>query len=189
MTTFPIHTVESAPEGSRPVLEGIQKSMGSVPNLFGVFAGSPATLKAYLSLAELQDKETAFDETERQLLFLTVSTTNDCDYCVAAHTTIASMKGVPGEVAEAIRNGTQLPDARLEALRTFARTVVEKRGWVEKEALDAFLQAGYESRHVLEVILAVAFKTISNFTNHVAETPLDAAFAKNAWSRGAAAGA
>ena len=189
MTNFPIHTVDSAPEGSRPVLEGVQKGMGSIPNLFGVFASSPAILKAYLNLAELQDKDTAFDETERQLLFLTVSTTNDCEYCVAAHTTIASMKGVPSDVSQAIRDDSALPSPKLEALRTFARTVVEKRGWVSAEDLSAFQAAGYEQRHVLEVILAVAFKTISNFTNHVAETPLDAAFAPNAWSRGAAAGA
>lgn len=189
MTTFPIHNAETAPAGAQPILEAVQKSMGSIPNLFGVFASSPALLKAYTSLADLQDKETAFDETERQLVFLTVSVTNDCEYCVAAHSTIASMKGVPAEVATAVRDGSALPTAKLEALRTFARTMVEQRGWVGREALEAFLAAGYTQQHVLEVVLAVAFKTLSNFTNHIAATPLDDAFAPQAWSRTAASNA
>ncbi|MFT5052719.1 MAG: hypothetical protein ACI8QZ_004156 [Chlamydiales bacterium] len=63
MSTFPIHNTETAPEGSRAVLASTEKAMGSIPNLLGTFAGSPALLKAYMALSELQDQETAFDET------------------------------------------------------------------------------------------------------------------------------
>ena len=182
MSTFQVHDVNSAPQASRPILEAAQKGLGFVPNLFGVLAASPAALEGYTSLAALQDAKTAFNESERQVLFLSISARNDCTYCVAAHSTISQMKRVPADVVTALRDGTPLADPKLEALRAFALAVVEKRGFVSAEEQAAFRAAGYGDQHVLEVILAVAFKTISNFTNHVAETPLDDAFAPQAWT-------
>ena len=186
MTTFHLHTPQTAPAGSDAILEGAQKGMGFVPNLFAVLAESPAALEAYTTLAGLQDRQTDFSETERQVLFLSISARNSCDYCVAAHSTISGMKNVPADVVAALRDGTSLPDAKLEALRTFALAVVDKRGFVDASDLEAFLAAGYAQRHVLEVVLAVAFKTISNFTNHIVRTPLDEAFQPQAWSAPAA---
>lgn len=186
MSSFTIHDANTAPAQSKAILEGAQKSMGFVPNMFGVLAASPAALEAYTSLATLQDQKTDFSETERQVLFLSISAHNTCEYCVAAHSAISKGKKVDDSVVEAVRRGTQLADPKLEALRTFATTVVDKRGFPGDAALEAFRAAGYEDRHVLEVILAVAFKTISNFTNHVAGTPLDDAFQPVAWSAAAA---
>ncbi len=185
MSNFPIHTIESAPAASRPVLEAVQAGLGSIPNLFGAFASSPAILKAYTSLSKLQDEETAFNETERQVLFLSISAENGCGYCVAAHTTISGMKGVDVAVVDAVRDGRKLEDARLEALRTFAVAVVQNRGWAGDE-LETFLAAGFEAQHALEVVLAVAFKTLSNFTTHLSGIEVDGMFAKAAWSKPAA---
>jgi uncharacterized peroxidase-related enzyme len=182
MSNFPIHTVSTAPEGSRPVLEAVQQGLGSIPNLFGVFAESPAILKAYTTLSELQDAETAFDETERQVLFLSISAQNGCGYCVAAHSTISGMKGVDADVVRAVREDGPLPTPKLEALRTYARAVVAQRGWTAGADLDAFLAAGWTQRAALEVVLAVAFKTLSNFTTHVSGVELDAMFARQAWT-------
>lgn len=182
MSSFTIHDVNTAPAGSKAILEGAQKGMGFVPNMFGVFAASPAVLEAYTTLAGLQDAKTDFSETERQVLFLSISAHNTCDYCVSAHSTISKGKKVDGAVVEAVRNGTPLADAKLEALRTFATTMVEKRGFPGDAALAAFRAAGYGDRHVLEVILAIAFKTISNFTNHVAGTAIDDAFQPTLWT-------
>jgi len=187
MSQFQIHGVDSAPADSKPILEAAQRANGFVPHLYGAFATSPALLEGYVAVAELLDTKTALDETERQLLFLSISTQNECEYCVAAHSTIAGAKKVPADVVDAVRDGTPLADARLEALRTFALALVEKRGFVTGADLDAFLAAGYGERHALDVILAVAFKTMSNYTNHVAGTPLDAAFQPHAWSAGATA--
>ena len=187
MTSFPALDTQSAPAESRAILEGAQKSLGFIPNLFGVLAASPAALQAYTSLSALQDASSTFNETERQVLFLSISARNGCEYCVAAHTTISNMKKVPGDIVNALRNGAPLADAKLEALRTFALDVVEKRGWVDDASVAAFRAAGYEDRHVLEVVLAVAFKTISNFTNHITKTELDAAFQPQAWEAGATA--
>ena len=182
MTRFDIHTPENAPEGSRPILEGAQKALGFVPNLYGTFAGSPELLKAYTTIGQLFD-QTSFSPTERQIVLLAVSATNGCDYCVAAHSTIADMQKVPADVVTALRDGTPIADAKLEALRTFATTLAEKRGWADESDVQAFLAAGYTQANVLEVILGVGMKTLSNYTNHVAETPLDAAFQPKAWSR------
>ena len=181
MTSFSIHTPESAPAASRPILEGAQKSLGFVPNLFGVMASSPALLEAYTSLSALQDAQTAFSETERQVLFLSVSHANGCEYCVAAHSTISSMKNVPADVVTALRDGTALPEPKLEALRSFALAVQESRGRVEESTLEAFRAAGYGDQHVLEVVLAIAFKSLSNYTSILTGTPLDAAFQPQAW--------
>lgn len=181
MSQFTVHTAQSAPENSRPILEATQASMGFVPNLFGVFANSPAILEAYTTLSKIQTQSTDFSETERQVLFLSISATNNCTYCVAAHTAISKMSRVADDVVEAIREGRPLADAKLEALRTFATHLVRERGWTSPSALDDFLAAGYDQRHVLEVILAISFKTLSNFASHVSSTTLDEAFQPVAW--------
>ena len=183
MTDFKVHTIESAPEKSKPILEGARKALGFVPNQYAVFAESPAVLEAYTTLWTILDRSTSFTATELQVILLTTIFENECDYCMAAHTTISQMQKVPADVIEALRAGKPLADPKLEALRTYTRAVVESQGWVSEETLQKFLDAGYERRHALEVVLGVSFKIMSNFTNHVAETPLDVNFQANAWKR------
>ncbi len=180
MTDFAIHTTDTTQPKSAELLKGVAKAYGFVPNLMGVFAESPATLEAYLNLGKLLDGS-SFDATELQTVILAISRENNCEYCVAAHTTVAAMQGVPADVVDAIRSDEPIADARLETLRRFATLVVQKRGWLEDEEVAQFLAAGFTRQQVLEVILAVAFKTLSNYTNHIAATPLDAAFGGNAW--------
>ena len=181
MSGFTLHTRESAPEGSRLTLSGAEKNFGFVPNLLGIFAESPAALKGYLALAG-QIEQSSFTATEAQVVLLSASFENDCTYCVAGHSAIALGQGVPADVVAALRDGTPLP-ARLEALRYFTRSVVRKRGHLEPGELETFLAAGFTKGQVLEVILGVAMKTLSNYTNHITETPLDAAFQDHAWSK------
>lgn len=84
--------------------------------------------------------------------------------------------------ADALRNETPLPNDRLEALRTFTLNVVRNRGNVSDDAVQAFLDAGFNQRQILEVILGVSMKVMSNYTNHLANTPVDSVFAKYAWA-------
>lgn len=186
MSAFPIHTLETAPADARPVLEQVQAKLGSVPNLFGTFAGSPALLAAYLQVGELFDT-TAFDATERQIVLMAASHENGCDYCMAAHSVISGMQGVPADVVAGLRDGTPLADPRHEALRRFTHAMVATRGRPTSEEVDAFHAAGYDGQAGLEVILGISLKTLSNYTNHLADTPLDAAFQPQAWSDPAAA--
>ena len=143
-------------------------------------AHAPATLEAYMTLSGLFDK-TSLSPTERQVVLLAISAENQCTYCVAAHSVIAQMQNVDADVVEAIRKGDPIPDDKLEALRRFAVEVVTTRGWPSDEARQAFHDAGYSEAHVLEVILGVGMKTLSNYTNHAADTPLDDAFSDAAW--------
>ncbi|MDT8319922.1 MAG: carboxymuconolactone decarboxylase family protein [Xanthomonadales bacterium] len=186
MTKFEVHTHETAPENSKGMLQAAEKAFGFVPNISAVLAESPATLKAYLTLSKIFD-DSSFSATERQVVILTINEYNNCHYCVAAHSAIAAMQGVPGDVVSAIREGRKIDDARIEALRSFTRQIVDQRGWVDEAAVQAFLDAGFQHQQVMEVILGVAMKTISNYTNHIAQTPLDEAFEPHAWQPGAPA--
>ena len=188
MPEFTTHTVETAPAGSRPYLEGAQKNLGFVPNLLATMAGAPALLEGYMTLSGIFGK-TDLTETERQIILMTNNRLNGCTYCMAAHTTISQGAGVPADVIEALRNNTPISDPKLEALRQFSVVVNESRGWPEEAQVQALLDAGYTQQTVLEVILGTAFKVLSNYTNHIAETDLDAAFQANAWTDKAAAAA
>lgn len=183
MTTFQAHTLKTAPEGSRKTLEAVKQAYGGIPNLFAVFSESPAIVEAYLSLGKLFDSATDFSATERQVVLLSTSFENGCTYCMAAHSAISKMQQVPDDVVRSLRLGEPLADPKLEALRTFTLAVVRDRGRVDPAAVQTFLDAGYTNRAVLDVILGVGFKTLSNYTNHLADTELDANFAPFAWSK------
>lgn len=181
MSDFPLHSIESAPEPSQGFLTAAQKAYSFVPNLLAGMAEAPALLEGYMTLAGIFDK-TSFTETERQIILMTNNRLNGCTYCMAAHTTISQMSGVPADVVTALRENTPIADAKLEALRQFAIVINETRGWPSHADVSAFLSAGYGQQNILEVILGTALKTLSNYTNHIAETPLDDAFKANAWS-------
>jgi len=181
MTRFTAHTVETAPAASRPLLEGIGRSFGFVPHLFGVFAESPAALGGALAIFEAFSKS-SLSPTEQQLVMLAVSEANDCGYCVAAHSTIAKrMVKVDPALVDATRRRQPLADKRLDALVIFTRQVVEQRGIVADADVAAFLDAGYTKAQVVEVLLGVGMKTFNNYIDHIAHTPLNDQFKAEAW--------
>ncbi len=175
MSEFTIHTLDTAPQASRQLLQNTEKQLGFIPNLYAVFAESPVTLQANQLLTELFEK-TAFTTTERQLVLLSISRYRNCSYCLAAHGTVAKMQKIPAEITHAVYYNQPLADSKLEALRTFTRAVLEADGWVKQDVLQAFYQAGYLKQHVLEVVLGISFKTLSNYVNHINDTPIDANF-------------
>ncbi|ALI54288.1 carboxymuconolactone decarboxylase family protein [Celeribacter marinus] len=185
MTDFTIHTIESAPDESKAGLETSFKAVGRVPGLHGVMAEAPALLAAY-HFAHAQFLATSFDAEEKTVVWQSVNVEQDCHYCVPAHTGIAKMMKVDDAITEALRNETPLPTAKLEALRTFTVSVVRNRGFVDETETQAFLDAGYTQRHILEVILGVSQKVMSNYTNHFAQTPVDQVFEKFAWQKAGA---
>lgn len=144
-------------------------------------AEAPTLLEGYLAISGVFDK-TSFSPTERQIVLMTSNRLNGCIYCMAAHTSISQMSGVPEDVVSALRNNTPIADTKMEALRQFTIVVVESRGWPREDQLDAFLNAGYTRQNILEVVLGTAMKVMSNYTNHIVNTPLDDAFKPNAWS-------
>ena len=182
MTQFTIHTKQTAPEASVPLLDKSLKTFGRVPGLHGVLAEAPEALKAYQVLGSLF-QQTSLTTIEQHVVWLAINYENNCGYCVPAHTGLAKMDAVPDDIIEALRNGTPISDLKLEALRTFTAQMVNKRGWVSDEEIQAFLDAGFTQRHILEVIVGLSHKVISNYTNHVAKTPVDRVFRTFAWEK------
>ena len=135
--------------------------------------------------ARARDRTTSFDASERQVVLLTTSFENNCEYCMAAHTAIAGQQGVPADVIESLRSASPLASSKLEALRKFTAIVVQSRGLPGTQDLQNFAAAGYTQTQVLEVILGVTIKTLSNYVNHVAQTPVDAAFKPVEWKKAA----
>ena len=182
MTTLNIHNIESAPQESKALLEKSQKAYGMIPGLHGVLAESPQLLDAYQQLHELF-VNSSFNEDELTVVWQTINVEHACHYCVPAHTGIAKMMKVDDAIINALRDETPLADAKLEALRTMTLSLTRNRGNVSQEDLTAFYAAGYGERQVLDIILGLSQKVISNYTNHIANTPVDAAFEKFAWKK------
>ena len=181
--SFPSHDLTTAPEGSKPLLENSQKAFGRLPGLHKVLAESPQAYEGYQVLHKLFT-ETDFDADEMTVVWQAINVENECHYCVPAHTGIAKMMKVSDELSEALRTESALPTAKLEALRTFTVQMLRQRGNMTDAQMQAFFDAGYGHRAVLDVILAMAQKTISNYVNHVAQTPVDEVFHPLKWTRG-----
>ncbi|GAB5561027.1 MAG: carboxymuconolactone decarboxylase family protein [Synoicihabitans sp.] len=167
---------ESAPTDVRATLDKAKSKYGFVPNLISALANSPVLLNTYLGI-DAQFNSTSFTPTERQIILLTVSTENACDYCSAAHSTVAKgMLKVDADIVAAIRNGTELANDKLNALVRVVRELVNQRGRVSEASIEAFIAAGYSEAQLAEALVGVAQKTISNYFDHLSPVAIDAAF-------------
>jgi AhpD family alkylhydroperoxidase len=177
---FPLHDRETAP-GAAAAFDRAEAVFGMIPNLTRKMATSPALAQAYMELTGLFEG-CSLSAQERSVVLLTVSRFHGCDYCMAAHSMTGRMTGLPDAAVDALREDRPLEDSRLEALRQFVRAMLEKRGWVDPADIRAFEDAGFREQHVLDVILGIGLKTLSNYTNHIAGTPVDKAFAHERWA-------
>ncbi|MDO6761169.1 carboxymuconolactone decarboxylase family protein [Tamlana sp. 2_MG-2023] len=180
--TFTIHDVASAPADSKPLLENSEKAYGYIPNLHGVLAEAPGLLEGYQVLHELFSNS-SFNNDELTVVWQTINVEHACHYCVPAHTGIAKFMKVDDAITDALRNKTELPNAKLQALHNMTLSVTKNRGKVSKEEMETFFEAGYNQRHLLEIILGLSQKVISNYTNSIAETPVDESFQQFAWEK------
>jgi uncharacterized peroxidase-related enzyme len=174
MSFLRIHTKQSAPNASQPLLASIESKYGMIPNLLAEMAEAPNVLKAYLDMAS-QVAAGTLTPVEVQVVQIAASRLNGCQYCVAAHSAM-SEKLLPPPLLNALKAGAPISDNKLSALRTFVIAVVGQHGWVRQADLQAFLEAGYTRSQICEVVLAVAQKVLSNYLNHVADTPIDQVF-------------
>jgi uncharacterized peroxidase-related enzyme len=170
---FALHDTTTAPATSAEILNGVQKAWGFVPNLHRILAESPAALEAYSTLWGIAEK-TGFTPQERNIVYLAIIYENECTYCMAGHTNLSRMAKVEPEAISAVREGRPIADPKLEALRQFSAKVTRNRGVVSEADVSAFKAAGYDNHAVLDVLVLAATKLISNYTNHLAQTPLDA---------------
>jgi uncharacterized peroxidase-related enzyme len=175
------HTLEPAPAEVRAELEAAQEKFGMIPNLYAGMANSPAMLKIYLKFNETMAEFAHLTPVEQQVAYLSVSTENGCTYCVGAHSALATMAQMPENILAELRAQKELSDPKLNAVRTLALALMEHRGWLPENELNNFFAAGFEQIHLLEVITILAQKTLSNYFNHIAQTPLDEKFSAMAW--------
>lgn len=173
INAFKVHDIATAPAGSTDILKSVQDAWGFVPNLHRVLAESPAALEAYATLWTIAEK-TSFTPVERNIVYLSIIYENECVYCMAGHTNLSKMAKVDDAAIVAVREGRPIADAKLQALRHFAAQVTRNRGVVNPADVEAFKAAGYDNGAVLDVLVLAATKLISNYANHLAETPLDA---------------
>lgn len=181
MIDYTTYSAATAPDGSKPILETVQKKMGFVPNLMATMAESPVMVEAYLMMMGLFDK-TALTETERQIILMTNNRLNGCTYCMAAHTAVSKMAGVDASVIDALRAGTPIDDPKLEALRQFTSVIHETHGRPTEAQIEAFLAAGYSKETILEVVVGTSLKVLSNYTTPITTPKLDEHFVPVAWN-------
>lgn len=182
MSNFELYNLENAPEAAKPLLEKSIKGFGMLPNLHVVMAESPALLDAYQQLHELA-QNASFDKDELTVVWQTINVEHGCHYCVPAHTAIANMMGVDADITEALRNQSPLESTKLETLRDTTLLMVRNRGIIEQVDIDTFYAVGFNKQNLLDIVLILAQKVMSNFTNHLAETPVDEAFQAFSWSK------
>ena len=166
MTNFPVHTVEAAPERSKPALRQLQSAFGMIPNIAGAMATSPVLINSLVALFG-HVHGGSFTEAQVQIILLTDAVTNACTWAVAFHTALALKEGIDPVDVEAIREGRLPKDSKLAALSALARTMIEKRGRLDDEDVDRFIAAGFGKDHALEVIAIVAASTITNYTGSI----------------------
>jgi len=177
-------TLENADAVSKEIMESTKKSIGMIPNMYGLMANNPALLDAYRHSYDTFRVNSRFTAPEQEIVFLSVAYENNCDYCMAAHSFVGdNMTNVPKEVTDAIRNNTEISDSKYKALSLFTRAMTVKRGNPSQEDIDSFFNAGYTPNHILGVITGIGVKTMSNYFNHIFNTPLDNAFKGRIWEK------
>jgi AhpD family alkylhydroperoxidase len=179
---FPALTAETAPDAARPVLRAAERSFGFLASPLARVAHAPAALRHLLAGFPAFD-QTSLAPIEREVVAMTVAWENGCHYCMALHS--ALLAGAPEHAATvaALRDGTPIPDARLEAVRRYARSVVRDRGRVPAETQAALRAAGYGEAQALEIVLGVGVYVLSTLLNVVTGAELDPPFAPFAWER------
>jgi uncharacterized peroxidase-related enzyme len=170
MTTFSVPTRDDVTPDNQAIFDNLKKALGFVPNLYATFAYSPTALGTYLAL---QNAKSSLKPKEREAINLVVSQVNDCEYCLAAHTALGKMLGFTDAQILEFRRGRASFDPKLDGLVRFVREVAEKRGHVSAATTDAFLAAGWSQANLVDAIMVVGDKTISNYLHGTTKIPVD----------------
>jgi len=175
-------TLDEVSKAARPLLESAKSSLGFVPEMYRHMAKAPGVLSTYMHGYNHFRENSDLKPAEQEVVLLTISRENGCGYCMSAHSMLADkVSGVPQESLKALREGDKIPDQRLAALSHFTRVMFKTRGTPGKEEVRTFLDAGFEENHIMQIILALAVKTLSNYSNHINQPDLDDAFAGHKW--------
>ncbi len=170
MTRFSVPTRDQVSPDNQALFDNLKKALSFVPNLYATFAHSATALGTYLTL---QNAKSSLNAKQREIVNLVVSQVNDCEYCLAAHTAVGKMVGFTDAQILEIRQGRASFDPKLDALARFVREVAEKRGHVAAADTEAFLKAGWSEGAVVDVIMVVGDKIITNYLHGVTKVAVD----------------
>ena len=170
MPRFNVPTREEVNADNQAIFDNLKKGLGFVPNLFAYYAKSDTGLGDYLAL---NGRKTTLSNKEKEVVNLVVSQYNGCRYCQSAHTTLGKMNGFTEEEVLELRGASASFDAKLDALAKFSLEVVDKRGKASEAAKDAFFAAGYTEANLIDLVILVGDKTISNYIHNLAGFAID----------------
>lgn len=170
MSQFSVPTKSEVSERNQAIFDNVEQSLGFVPNLYAYYAKNETALSDYLNF---QNRDTSLSKKEKEVINLVVSQYNNCQYCLAAHTAIAGMNGFTPEQIMEIRTGRANFDSKLNALAQFALATVENRGQVNPNSKEAFFGGGYTEANLIDVVLNIGDKIVSNYIHNIADFPID----------------
>jgi uncharacterized peroxidase-related enzyme len=181
MNAFTRHTPETAPEESRAAMSRLQQSAGLVPNLAATMAEAPVLIDGFVTLREILQRAT-LDAKQREILGLSNAVANQCAWCVAFHSFVALKLGVDEATVQAIRDGKAPDEPNARALNAFTRALIERRGAVGRQELEAFVSAGFTHRQALEVVAGLALSLMANYAGNFVEPQLDGFLTDLKWA-------
>lgn len=170
MTTFSIPSREEVSSNNQAIFDNLNKGLGFVPNLYAYFAKNDTALGDYLAL---QNRKSTLRAKEREVINLVTSQINGCRYCQSAHTALGKMNGFTDEQIVELRKGLASFDNKLDALVKFTADVVENRGKASQTSKTAFFNAGYTEAQMIDVIMVVGDKIISNYIHNLTNFAID----------------
>jgi len=170
MTAFPVPARDDVSEGNRALFDALKGQLGFVPNLYATLAHSQNALGTYLAL---QSAKSSLNSKAREVVNLAVSEVNACAYCLAAHTAIGKMNGFTDAQILEIRSGRAPFDARLDALARLTRAIALNRGHADPAVVEAYLAAGWTRENLVDAIVTIGDKTVTNYLHAVTRVPVD----------------
>ena len=170
MSNFNVPKREEVSSANQAIFDNLEKAVGFVPNLYATYAYSENALGNYLTFA---NAKTSLKAKEKEAVNLAVSEVNGCEYCLSAHTAIGKMNGFTDDQILELRAGRASFDNKLDALARLSRNITENRGVTDAAVLENFFEAGWTKENLIDTILLVGDKTISNYINNTAQTPID----------------
>ena len=170
MSTFNVPKREEVTANNQAIFDNLQKAVGFVPNLYATYAYSENALGNYLAL---QNAKTSLKAKEKEVVNLAVSEENNCVYCLSAHTAIGKLNGFSDDQILELRAGYASFDYKLDALARLARNITENRGTTDEAVLENFFTAGWTKENLVDTIVLVGDKTVSNYLHKTTQVPID----------------
>ncbi|HHP7242039.1 MAG TPA: carboxymuconolactone decarboxylase family protein [Cyclobacteriaceae bacterium] len=170
MANFNVPTIDEISEANQVIFENLKKSVGFVPNLYATYAYNNTALGDYLTL---QNRKSTLSAREREVINLVVSQANECQYCLSAHTALGKMNGFTDDQILEIRSGKAAFNQKIDALARFVRDITLNRSKPSPEAVEGLFTAGYTKANLIDILIVIGDKTISNFLHGTTQVPID----------------